>query len=611
MRIFRDLVKIMFLFYPGALAWVLLSPRYTDHNVAGYSRGWLNDTSVSNLVWQRASDFALDEAIYRWGESEIPGGCDGLGCGISWALHPDFCYKLLPLFPERDGLVSFVDCNALRSAVTRALNTWSMNSVSIEFNDITDECQESLYRKGECAAELLLVPSDLAQFGDAFAAKVVNDQHNLNFKPITTAGIHLRHGLGLRSSTMYVSTKGCWSLDATFCYTFNRLRENTDDATVQLIIELAAFGVFAIAAIVTLGVCAKIILAYLGVTKYMSKTDRRRQTVAEEISQFSERTTLPQSKRALASIGASLGDLHVLPLTITLIGLTFGPVFYLQFYLPCWQCFDFEATIAHEVGHVLGFGHPDAQPDQNLQALPENTTVCNSPLDYVQLTRPLQAMLNRETSVMQSFTIHRDRTCLLEDDLEGLNYLYPTCGSQRATPLCLKQTLLLGYVRLIIAAFIPFLGCVLFVVLLKSLTEWHLKRELRKLKASRQASRRKGRLATLLIRASAVTKRHDNAQPASNDGNAEGQPSPTLQRILQSLSVRSSRNPALTVTTSASRLSTSTRTPPMSLGRLRWLRGERASHSAAAHDTHSERSQSTCRSAPDVEQPVPPEIAPV
>ena len=33
-------------------------------------------------------------------------------------------------------------------------------------------------------------------------------------------------------------------------------------------------------------------------------------------------------------------------------------VFYDRIFMPCFECYDFEAAVAHETGHVLGFGHP-------------------------------------------------------------------------------------------------------------------------------------------------------------------------------------------------------------------------------------------------------------
>jgi hypothetical protein len=46
------------------------------------------------------------------------------------------------------------------------------------------------------------------------------------------------------------------------------------------------------------------------------------------------------------------------------------PIFYERIFLPCWNCFDFEATMAHEIGHVLGFSHPDTLSLLNLKVSP-------------------------------------------------------------------------------------------------------------------------------------------------------------------------------------------------------------------------------------------------
>ena len=38
------------------------------------------------------------------------------------------------------------------------------------------------------------------------------------------------------------------------------------------------------------------------------------------------------------------------------------PLLQSQIFAPCFNCHDFEATSLHEIGHILGLGHPDNIP---------------------------------------------------------------------------------------------------------------------------------------------------------------------------------------------------------------------------------------------------------
>ena len=51
-------------------------------------------------------------------------------------------------------------------------------------------------------------------------------------------------------------------------------------------------------------------------------------------------------RRALLDYLAAISPLAMIGLLFFLV---FPPIFYDQIFLPCWECFDFEAAIAHEV----------------------------------------------------------------------------------------------------------------------------------------------------------------------------------------------------------------------------------------------------------------------
>ena len=129
---------------------------------------------------------------------------------------------------------------------------------------------------------------------------------------------------------------------------------------------------------------------------------------------------------------------------------------------------------------MLGFHHPDQEWRHNLKAkYPMNQTSCTTPLNHVLLSNTATAATAPEhlptESIMFSQSLFRYRTCLSADDLEGLNFLYPTCSgafeplntADGPEPLCIKGRNSSGWLRFLFIVAVPFLISSTFVVLVQ------------------------------------------------------------------------------------------------------------------------------------------------
>jgi len=174
---------------------------------------------------------------------------------------------------------------------------------------------------------------------------------------------------------------------------------------------------------------------------------------------------------ALLLAADALGP-YKLTMRLTLISLPWA--FYKAIFLTCWDCYDFEAVAAQQIGHLLGLGQTDLLPTELLPSqgppgqnsyhaglasgLELNATNCATVWDGVLPGIPpglSSSELNPSTgnrwALMDSMNKHNPRTCLTADDLEGLNVIYPTCTGAVTAPQCHKQSLyFLGWFRICI-----------------------------------------------------------------------------------------------------------------------------------------------------------------
>ena len=409
----------------------------------------------------------------------------GLNGGITFAFHKDFCKNLLHLFPEENPTgegkeTTFLTCEELRDVVARAFNTWAINHRSISFKDVTDKCVDVITTSGCASAEIFIV-SGASNNG---ATTTTGEQAALastSFRESrvwTTAGQRISSGFEITGAIMYVrapaSTREfCWYLDSTFCQNFHRWNDGgTDVILIARIIAGVAF-ILAVMAILwclvmtaSAGFCLpKVDLGVVGqegedelsvkspgrlppsappspppsppepADSRMSKFNASKSFndvlsglgTAEGVNKYGDEEGLTCGSKRLTNMIEYVAVMPTGTLLIAMFIVICAPMFYYRIFIPCWDCHGFEAAIAHEVGHVLGFHHPDVEFRHNLKANHRmNATTCSYPLDHVRLAATTVEAATE--SIMFSRSLHRVRTCLSVDDLEGLNFLYATAA---------------------------------------------------------------------------------------------------------------------------------------------------------------------------------------
>ena len=104
--------------------------------------------------------------------------------------------------------------------------------------------------------------------------------------------------------------------------------------------------------------------------------------------------------------------------------------------VPCLQCHNFEILMMHEIGHVLGLGHPEDEPNQCGCG---NYTTCADLGDI---------------KVMSSTIKNRPYACLSQDDVDGVKSIHG--GSCSEDLKCYETVDFSGFSRLFVALLYTF-----------------------------------------------------------------------------------------------------------------------------------------------------------
>lgn len=141
----------------AGLAWVTISQSYWGAQIETIQK----QTRVSNST--TIAEPPHLRLGYLWNEPESVDSAEGLGGGLTYALDPLLCDRLIDRMSETPFIFTFVTCDTIYAAVHRAFNVWSDNSAKIGFTDVTAECAKIGDLSANChLAEIWITVYDTA-----------------------------------------------------------------------------------------------------------------------------------------------------------------------------------------------------------------------------------------------------------------------------------------------------------------------------------------------------------------------------------------------------------------------------------------------------------------
>ena len=481
---------------------------------------------------------------FLWNFPTLTTDTRGLGGGIAWAWDDSLCPAIEPLMKEDLFFWPLVRCKDLKAAMHRAFDSWAANHRFISFVDVSEDCRR-LHGSVTSDCELVELwvtsrdPSDPTLFIEA--ARAWPDAHATEDFQYTNGERPKRWDAELNAFVprSVIETRGgtisftgrrdraddlCWYLDSTFCSTFHNLKTlpGMNPGAVRTYGLALVLFVTGSAGLLTL-------LQLFCVFRAAASTARKETSPARSSTRGGPPRRAPLTVATFAAVADSLAKWSICCTACRFVLFVTPWLFYDQIFMPCFNCYDFEASAMHEIGHILGLSHPDRASDSMLATCtpsscgPGSTTnLVRRPLELTNgdaagaaevgsgsfasqsCERPFDAVdevMDVRSSAMISFTQHNPRPCLLTDDLEALHTLYPDCGHGGETVVCFKTQHNIGFVRLGVYFLMPVLVALLAAVCIAFVTQRH---QLRRMRSATTLIRQKSIQARTARRSEAV-----------------------------------------------------------------------------------------------------------
>lgn len=491
---------------PMALGWTSIS------QTLGVSLDQVRSTLGGD---DSTANFKADQLLgYLWTLPLDDTDTRGLGGGITYAWDPGLCEQLVPAF--REDFPIFIDCRALRSGIHRAFNAWQDLHSTIKFHDVTEICDNSNsnitmdengtrssdcpYKEvfitwmGDASRVALGVPADAMALMERTKTELSTDfQYTNGERPHYVDGsgtTHYRQVLEVLEATISFDAGKCWYMDTHFCDTWHTLKDSMGESTAWWLGTMVMVSAWLTGMLLICGKFFLIVREQLKIIRDDLKelkedlehaADRGLSANLSELTSGKDHKTFKQRCDVALEI---LSGWSTLGIALRLMLCILPPLYYKQIFIVCWSCYDFQAAAVHQIGHMLGMGHPGETIGD--PSLPNGTIPIDSyngafldgtPMDDTQCTQPwAQVALGlgaTRSAAMESLTRHNPSACLTQDDLEGFNTLYPECHGQLtvAPSSCYQVSLNIGLLRFGLFVIIPTVIAKIFSMILGYLIE--------------------------------------------------------------------------------------------------------------------------------------------